>query len=812
MKKEMKCIQQLILLLLSTALTAQAVPQLGTKSLVFRPAVLKKYIVKESELEALTAKSKKSKAPTYGQNTTSTNEPWYVYSDRTDNTTYEAPSLNATKCGSLDFNEEVIIAQIENGFALVYTEPGIPIYPKITSRAKCKGWVPISNLLLWNTCPANEKGIYNKALIVGNIDKMMKDDPTVGLYFKNPETKAGKANLHSAMRFYFVMKKDPITNMHLLADYSRVGGKIKSSLFGWVSPGMYTPWSQRTCLEPNWKKDAMDNLQGQSIPVGPLVWENAKKKGKPRVNTATKIELGKKRNHLTNVEALDYRLLPRTLRYPLLNSDTQPEFYQITAFASNNGNEATVDAAADATDKVQKVLDNMRIINLIFVVDGSKNMTNYFKTIQSTITRASGTDYFGRDNRTIRVGFVIYRDKADGKYTTEYLSMRKPTDAKLTAWLKNGGEYGFKSSSDDTSDYQALYEGLKVALDAKKMGYSRVQSNLMFVIGDCGNDPNDQSAPPQEEIIKKCVENRIQLSSFNVRNIDAGPYQQFRKQMARIVMKNMETQYAQLGPTAKHEYVPLEDGYDFKPGIDPETTFFIGTFRNVETGREMSSKQLYSLFYSTSQRVNETITRQESLLIDVQRGSDKNTDSRAASQIDEKFLVTVLGKTTLDALKKTNFLVAFTGYTPQKSEAGINYWQPVIYISHLELIGLLDQLKRVNDEVDKQSDDREAYVNAMKALAASMLGDLDEDELLKMKNEDIMDMVTGLNVKTEALSYRLVDIQNKKKVDQKQYRELTSRFVEQYKKIDAIRQKNYPFSYKDANGETWYWIPAEDLP
>ena len=149
---------------------ASSEPTLGTQCQVFRPEFLKKYIVKESELSKLTASGKKKKSLSYGQDGPKTGEFWYVYSDRSDNTTYESPSVNSTKCGSLDFNEEVVIAKIEGDFALVYTEPGAPVYPQISRRAKSRGWIPMNHLLLWNSCPANEKGIYNKAIIVGNID------------------------------------------------------------------------------------------------------------------------------------------------------------------------------------------------------------------------------------------------------------------------------------------------------------------------------------------------------------------------------------------------------------------------------------------------------------------------------------------------------------------------------------------------------------------------------------------------------------------------------------------------------------------
>lgn len=811
-----------ILFLVVGNIVVTAAPNLPQRCSVFRPAILKKRIIKESQLEELTMRTKK-KAPSYGQKGISTNEYWYVYSDRSDNTTYEEPDSESKKFGTLDFNEQVIIASIvskgENDYALVYTEPKSQIYPAISRAAKCRGWVPMSKLLLWSDCPANDHDILNKAIIVGNINRLNKDEETTGYYYKNPEIlDKNREALKSVMKFYFVMKKDPKTGMHLLAEYSRVGGRVQNALFGWVSPGMYAPWSERTCLEPNWKLDVLvnQNLKGTNIPVGDLILNDSKNKKRSRytgIKAHTHIELGKKRNNVTNDDRVAYRLDPRTLRYPLLENlekDGKDPFFKITAFASIGGADASVDAGSGAMDKIQKLLDDMKVINLIFVIDGTAGMGKYFTAVTNILNR----EYFKRDNRKVKIGLVIYRDPNAGKNATEYLPMRDPNDATLRRWLNKGGEYGLKGKSE----YRSVLEALKLALDAGKMGYSRDQSNLMFVIGDCGNNPNGMNTSTQEEIANRCVQNRIQLSSFNVRNLDKAPYQLFRKQLARIVMKNMETQYAQLGDVAKHEYVQTADGYDFKPGINPETTLFIGSFRNAASGKEMSDNQLYSYIYSTSQRIDEAINRQEKIMSNAEKtitgknGNSSMERNTAASSIDMEYIQNRLSKADINAIKQSGLLMAFEGYTPIKSDSNLDFWQPVIYISHPELLNLLSKLKHVVDEADQDSDDRGAYVQAMKQLAATIVGDVSESALGEMKNEDIMNMLTGLTVKTNALNFSLNDIQSKKKVTPQQFKELTSTFVEQYKKLDGIRSLNYPFSYKDRNGEKWYWIPTEFLP
>ena len=140
---------------------AFAAPTLPDKCIVFYPDVLlSSPILKETDMKAF------MKTPDFGQR----REPkdrrfWIVYSDRDDNPTYAMPD-GATRYKSLTMNERLRIAQIKNGYALVYVEPQADIaYPKISQYAECKGWVPMKNLLLWHSCPADDAGIYYKALL-----------------------------------------------------------------------------------------------------------------------------------------------------------------------------------------------------------------------------------------------------------------------------------------------------------------------------------------------------------------------------------------------------------------------------------------------------------------------------------------------------------------------------------------------------------------------------------------------------------------------------------------------------------------------
>jgi hypothetical protein len=155
---------------------------------------------------------------------------WVVYSDREDNVTYTKPD-GSVKYTTLSLNEQVRIAKIQNGYALVYTEPMAGIdYPKISHEAVSKGWVPMSKLLLWHSCPADSFGIYQKALICANLDQASSD--MLGRLYLNPENKSNYKQLSSDMKFYYVMKT--VGKLSLLAHTHTLDGQSNLMLYGWV--------------------------------------------------------------------------------------------------------------------------------------------------------------------------------------------------------------------------------------------------------------------------------------------------------------------------------------------------------------------------------------------------------------------------------------------------------------------------------------------------------------------------------------------------------------------------------------------------
>lgn len=800
----MKRIVSLVFVMLFNITALLADVTLPAKCEAFMPTLLyKSSVLSESDANKIATSVK------YGQDVPPLNGEyrfWVVYSDRRNNATYVGPNKDSGKHKELDFNERLRIAKIQNGFALVYREPKEgTLYPAISSQAESMGWVPMDKLLLWPTCPANDKGIYHKALLVLNLDKTSQESKSLGKMFKNPEDMNRYESIKTGMSFYFIMKRDAASRLVLLAREYTLEGLSDQVLYGWVDESSYVSWNQRSCIEPNWDEEAVTKFQQQG--------ENAQIFADKQLEQyVTKYAYGRKYEYAEGDKGL--RLPPTVLRYPILDNDTgRGDLYKCTTFGTVAGDLGQhVENLGKARDEQKKALERMRKLNLIVVIDGTRSMGKYFPAVKDAIKK--GCDYFDKNKYTPRVGLVIYRDYADGEDgLVEHVKMSDPSDPMLNEYLDNGGQYGIKSSSADGTNEEALFKGLEMALDTEKMGYGKDESNLMLVIGDCGNAATDTQCLTQEQLIEKFVENRINLMAFQVRRNNEVAWLSFNRQMNTILKENIQTQYTESLGDVKVKFEKCTDGYDLKPTSDFKRQFFIGSTRFAETGVDMEPAQLSNMMEKNLGDFGSAVQDRIDALANGGYSESDISDSQKTegAKMDSAYMVSILGENNYKMLLETRSLIAFSGYTKKVAPDGSDYWHPVLFISRDEFTQLMERLGEVNRKA--KTDDRKPYVDAMKALVRSMLPDITNEEMDQKGTGEIMGLIAGLNERSAALSGpRLIDVQDPSVVSQVEYRKLVQDFQKKYRNLRAIKEDaNYKYIYK-FNGIEYYWIPIEDLP
>lgn len=805
----MKKILSLVAAVLMACPAVSAQTELPGMVKAFCPKVLIQTILTENEANML------MKSADYGQNQKSTGKYWYAYSDRANNTTYSSPSASASKFAVLEFNEELRIAEIKNGFAHVYTEPMKAIdYPRISSTAKSRGWVPMSKLLLWNACPTNDKGIYNKALLCVNLDKAKGGNSSnIGLGYMVPnESTELKFRLSTDMNFYFIMKRE--NDMALLANQSKMDGQYSSQvLFCWVPMKSYVPWNQRSCLEPTWEQEDVEYFADKKITAD--IYANKS------LTDARISHISFKRKKSEKYDQFLYRMKGEDLRFPILDEGTA-SVYNMSTFSSMGGTAVGTDVTEESeTSKgaaiQQEKLQKMRNINLAIVIDGTSSMEPYYPAVKEAIKE--GCMAFSKDSK-IKVGVVIYRDYDDGKDgLVEVLPMRSAKNLSVfNSFLDTGGKYGIKSSKSDKTLTEAMFYGIGTALD--ELDFKKDESNIMLVIGDCGNDPSDTRCPSQDELIKKFVEKNVSLMGFQVKNSNIVAYNHFTNQITSMMRKSLQENYRRYNSSVTVATERISDGYNYV-GKGVDTQIYLNNYRfadpAVKNG-QMDPGKLGSHLVGGISVFSQSIQKQIDLIVNAPKTLQEGFKSGSAAQsgeiqISADFIRVTLGPEWEEAMKHSNALINFRGYA-SKQRDDRNFFKPVIFISGEEFDDLLKRMAPVDQAANiSNASDRTPYIEAMKALVKSFAPGMSDSEMASLSNAQITAMIGGLNEASEGLAkYRLDDLSNSTVIPNSQYLGIIRAFSRKYKNLKSIRSSKTYRYVKEFNGSRYYWIPIEDLP
>ncbi len=801
----------LTFIILSIALVAPAMggnikTKLPKKAEVFLPGAL------NTDLLTMDTAQKLLDSGNYGQGGASTNRFWVAYSDRSDNALYASPDRGAEKIDALGLGDEVRIAQISGDYALVYDEPSTgELYPKISSTATFKGWIPMSKLLLWSSCPTDNHGIYYKAMICANIDKDL-DNPRFGYLFTNPTSNRNAGSLSMDFTFYFVIKREG--TMSLLCKQNKLGGPSNRVFYGWVDENSYVAWDQRSCLEPNWEEADFDYFASRGIKT--KIYEDRK-----MTSQAAEIVYRADKTK-DSYDPYRYRMPGSKLRFPILSDNTE-KAWNISTF-SNASNAAINGDDSDINPLLDSELRSLSKINIAIVIDGTKSMGPYYPALKDAIHEF--TSYL--QDKTLRVGVLIYRDIADGKYVTEMIPMTNPENPKLMSFLQTGGEYGIKSSPSDRTKREALYYGIDQALDS--FGFNSKESNIMMVIGDCG-DAGDYPEVTQDVIIDKLVEKNVSLLAFQVRNNPSDPdFTIFNNNVSELIRPSMQIKFRSLldnGASSQKIRVRAQERgnmIEFRSNVNNQDgDLYVGTYNFVSSG-EMDADELVTQLRAAVMQIKSTVQMQINLVYNAEKPVDSTLDEPAykngfevneqdidGPRLEQLWLRKRLGS-RYDDLQKKNATVSFKGYTPRKDKTGREYYKTVIYISQEELAHMLKRLAPLYEVANRKGNDREPYVRAMKGIIQGMIPNITDAEINKMGYTQVMNLVAGLNDMTRSMKGRTVaEVANTQTVNAKEYQDLIQNFRRQYRKLLTIQ--NSPYDYvRSFNDSKYYWIPLEDIP
>jgi hypothetical protein len=226
----------------------------------------------------------------------------------------------------------------------------------------------------------------------------------------------------------------------------------------------------------------------------------------------------------------------------------------------------------------------------------------------------------------------------------------------------------------------------------------------------------------------------------------------------------------------------------------------------------MELAKLSTLMQEAIMYCSESVTYQIDLLASLNAGGFNVNNASGSVDIDEEYLKQKLGAEKYEQIKKANSLMTFKGYSRKTHKSGRALFKPVVFISSNELNALIERLAPVNDAAVVQTNDREPYVRAMKALIQSMVPDITDERMNAMGYKEVMNTVAGLNEAASALKgYSIMEIASPQAVSHAEYASIVSDFKRKFARLKNLKAEQYKYT-RTFNGLKYYWLPVEDLP
>ncbi|MCL2652091.1 MAG: hypothetical protein FWD60_13850, partial [Candidatus Azobacteroides sp.] len=369
---------------------------------------------------------------------------WKVYSDRANNKTYTEPNTSSAVQATLGFMEQLNVADIQNGFALVYKSYYAGL--EIAKDAQCFGWMPVDNLLLWEECPQTHSKIYQKALVVHDPAKHGSIAEKNPPFYMEPDKKAEINPNQRAkdLEIYFVMKTMSVgdSKFYLLSRSMLIGSNTQT-VYGWMPEEYITEWNQRLLIEPTHESKTVDYYKGKN--VYPTIFYEMDDARQLWTNEITQNPLwlysdfGVKRMH-------EY-----TMRNPILTKgEIAADIYSVASISSMSSQKIDPELLK-RIELLKQAKDN---INVIFVIDANSSMKTYFQSVANALSTIMKGDF----RYQMKTGVVLYKGYND----PDKIAYKKLTNKmdEISAFVALNQE---TIGTTDADDYSAMFLGLETA-------------------------------------------------------------------------------------------------------------------------------------------------------------------------------------------------------------------------------------------------------------------------------------------------------------------------------------------------------------
>ncbi len=773
------------------------------------------------------------------------NKPWCVFSDRSRNPVLTAQGSPTGKL--LDFMQPLYVSDVyQQKFLEIYgyeeDNNGTPVFKKL-------GYINKEKILLSSFSSLNQYGASRHAMICYAIrgDVNVGDDVADILDNKNrfylTPTEQDDQGVPEKFKIYFVLKE--VNNVLLLSTKDQISenDKLNRSIIpGWIKSMLVTSWDHKICLEPNFgsKVDPYKNIENIDDEFQNAALVFGTKKTAKSVDYYGKLDSSSIDDLLCKWPLKKYG--PSHFRLPIVAeiNEEDKNIRKVASLVKQIGGD--IGNSSGGEDLINKLTEQVKTVNILIVIDGSSSMQPYFNAVANSLytinqnMKASGF-------KKVKIGVSIYRDESDGavnslisktsNYTRDYEFLPLTNDLSIVEdYLRESGSTYQNIFSLGQDRYESMFKGLKRAIiDAK---FNPQESNVMYVIGDCGNHPTD-NVVKLNELSNLVAKYNINIQAFQVNyglstsdeknNNLINPYLKFRKDISSIIKESTRirlengkviTSSNEVQNNVKYRYenskMRNSDEINLYTGLIPYKNLPISNrFTYTENVMEAS---IFS--DNTKKSLNDYFKLLNNQLAEITSGMRKNNGKH--SEISVATTIAALrgcDERTLDALRNYGSM-SFIGYTLNEFyNLGVKAFSTVVFITLQEKQAMVNKLVNVVEKSGGGSEKRSNFKKAIIELVGGLMGQNDNMVVEKLTLKTIWEKTLGVKFNREYESIGNIPIglldQNSVLSD-KEFEQFYAKFKSQVTQFRNYRESADDGGIGEIGGQSCLWIPTRVFP
>jgi len=807
---------------------------------------------------------------------------WIVYSDRDDNPIYESRNENSQKVGTMNFRDQFyVVKEEDNWIRIADCKLVSSDRLKIRGAAKVLGWVPKSKMLLWSSglidkrTRINKKAfLLNRADDINNVLNRKADYKELIVDFHRHPRKDkidGEKKIYS---YYFILKRE--NERLLLAEEAELSQyNLELNLLGWVNERRVQYWNTRMSLEANFDEHAFNErtaydkfsikLFGDEFALQGCVEKNQCSNPYSDADPANYMDELAKDNNTCKDDSDKRRFKGDVMRYPLFSQGKvgKCDFFRTGAIGSikvlqGEGGKVRIKPQSDIQElnhaklkfKVSELNEKANNVNILFLVEGSKNMLTNKGAILNSISSLRQNRSLESVNGSVKYGVVMYKDIPEGRNMLKYKELTQNLDD-VKSFIES---YSF-SDMYDKDDYTTFYHGLKNGINLAK--FSKNATNIVIMLGNGGDYYADTSRrkKAKDEGERTLVVDKnpmyedlsgldIHLFGIQLNNNGTNAGRAYAYQIHNFVLQNAQVKHIKMKDSStgksivkqlKLDYAPI---FDYQsPTLSQPSGFTDAALMGSSPGRiicpakgqSVSSSNLTKYF---NESVTSSIAYQQAIANSCSRmvndGNTLHKDGALSIPTWSHGIVQILSEMidntdnrTIGVTEPNLSVYADVCLPKQYQGARHPTYSYVLFMPEQDLVDYKNKVLSkflAASETASYAEKRKNLIEIHKGLIEQFAGDkvFSKKKPEEFTRLELFRLIQGLeeegfehNIESDFI---IEDLKSRNKVSDDDIDKLLKGFTKIYKNIESIyRDRDYYFSFRPDDQNRYFWLRIDQV-